>query len=247
MHWRALLLALLACACGGAAQAEEVVFYRCTDAQGGLLLQNQPCPKGMRQEKKRMQGVGRAPTYAPAAASVAVPAATPAAAGVAAPAAAAASGSAPGSDPASASTPANASATTAATPSDSPSPSAAVEAAPRLPPPPLYACVTREQQRYVGEVAEPEPRCVPLRTVGLDGSPDRTGGSACEVLRDHCDALPAADVCDAWKSYVAEAETHWRFAVSEHAEPLRQEFLRRQQLLDASSCNAPDPNATHPL
>ncbi|MFC6840336.1 hypothetical protein ACFQGW_11370 [Xanthomonas theicola] len=79
-----------------------------------------------------------------------------------------------------------------------------------------------------------------MPTTSLDGSPDKTGGSACEVLRDRCDALPEAGACDAWQNYVAEAETHWRFAVPEHAEPLRQEFLRRQQVLEASSCGAPD-------
>jgi len=202
------LAALLACA--GAAQAEQVVFYRCTDAHDNLTVQNQPCPKGMRQEKKLMQGVGRAqvPAAAPAATAAPVP-------------------------------PAPASAAVAATPDPAP-PQAPAEAAPRLPPPTLYACTTYEQQRYVGETAEPTPRCVPLRTMGLDGSPDRTGGSACEVLRDRCEALPEASACEAWQSYVAEAETHWRFATSEHAEQLRQEFLRRQQLLQASSCGAPD-------
>ena len=201
------LAALLACA--GAAQAEQVVFYRCTDAHDNLTVQNQPCPKGMRQEKKLMQGVGRAQ----------MPAATPVA-------------------PAAPIPPAPAPAAVAATPD--PAPPAPAETPPRLPPPTLYACTTYEQQRYIGETAEPTPRCVPLRTMGLDGSPDRTGGSACEVLRDRCEALPEAGACEAWQTYVAEAETHWRFATSEHAEQLRQEFLRRQQLLQASSCGAPD-------
>ena len=223
------LAALLACA--GAAHAEEVVFYRCTDAHGGLTLQNQPCPKGMRQEKKIMQGVGRAPAY--------VPSAAPAASSVPAPAPGAASAATAASAMTAAPTATAAPAATAPAASGPPSAPAAA-AAPRLPPPPLYACVTREQQRYVGEVAEPAPRCVPLRTVGLDGSPDKAGGSACEVFRDRCDALPEAATCDAWKSYVAEAETHWRFAVPEHAEQLRQEYVRRQQLLDASSCGAQD-------
>ena len=41
--------------------------------------------------------------------------------------------------------------------------------APALPPPPpLFQCATREGDRYLSEQAEPEPRCVPLRTVGLD-------------------------------------------------------------------------------
>lgn len=210
MRRGACLAALLACT--GAAQAEEVVFYRCTDAHDHLTVQNQPCPKGMRQEKKIMQGVGRAPAPAPAAAPAAPAAPAP--------------------------PPSPAPAPVAAPPDPPPAPA---ETAPRLPPPALYACTTYDQQRYVGEVAEPAPRCVPLRTRGLDGSPDRTGGSACEVLRDRCEALPEAGACDAWKSYVAEAETHWRFAVPEHAEQLRQEFLRRQQVLEASSCNAPAP------
>ncbi|WP_369978972.1 DUF4124 domain-containing protein [Xanthomonas bundabergensis] len=218
MRRGACLAALLACA--GAARAEDVVFYRCTDAHDHLTVQNQPCPKGMRQEKKVMQGVGRAPAQMPGVvpAAPAIPAAP-----------------APPTAPAPVPVPAPAPVATAPDP-----PPAPVETTPRLPPPTLYACTTYEQQRYVGEVAEPAPRCVPLRTMGLDGSPDKTGGSACEVLRDRCDALPEAGACDAWKSYVAEAETHWRFAVPEHAEQLRQEFLRRQQVLEASSCGAPD-------
>ncbi|KLD78521.1 DUF4124 domain-containing protein [Xanthomonas hyacinthi] len=208
MRRSACLAALLACA--GAAQAEQVVFYRCTDAHDNLTVQNQPCPKGMRQQKKIMQGVGRAPAQAPGVAPAAPAAPAP---------------------------PAPAPAPVAAPPDP---PTAPAQTAPRLPPPALYACTTYAQQRYVGEVAEPAPRCVPLRTTGLDGSPDKAGGSACEVLRDRCEALPEAGICEAWKSHVAEAETHWRFAVPEHAEQLRQEFLRRQQLLEASSCGAPD-------
>ncbi|MCC4594236.1 DUF4124 domain-containing protein [Xanthomonas campestris pv. phormiicola] len=218
MRGGACLAALLACA--GAAQAEQVAFYRCTDAYDNLTVQNQPCPKGMSQEKKIMQGVGRAPAQVPVAPPVAPAAPAP---------------------------PAPAPAAVAATPDPpAPPPAPPVPSAPRLPPPTLYACTTYEQQRYVGETAEPPPRCVPMRTMGLDGGPDKTGGSACEVLRDRCEALPEAGSCEAWKSYVAEAETHWRFAVPEHAEPLRQEFRRRQQVLDASSCGAPEQDASAP-
>ncbi|UKE69948.1 DUF4124 domain-containing protein [Xanthomonas cerealis pv. cerealis] len=204
------LAALLAGA--GAAHAEQVVFYRCTDAHDNLTVQNQPCPKGMRQQKKSMQGVGRVPAQGPAAAPVAPAAQVPVRAAV----------------------------PVTAPPDPPTAPTAPADAAPRPPPPPLYACTTYALQHYVGEVAEPAPRCVPLRTIGLDGSPDRTGGSACEMLRDRCEALPEAGACDAWKTHVAEAETHWRFATPEDAEPLRQEFLRRQQLLEASNCGAAD-------
>ncbi|MCW0454125.1 DUF4124 domain-containing protein [Xanthomonas sacchari] len=215
---RALCLAVVL-TCAGAAHAEPVVFYRCTDAQDNLTIQNQPCPKGMRQQKKIMQGVSSAALPAAIAAQPA-PSPPPARATTAA------------STTASADTPAAADA--AAAPPPPPPP-------PMLPPPPLYTCSTREQASYIGEVAEPPPRCVPLPTTDLDGGPNQAGGSACEVLRDQCQPLPAEQLCDAWKNYVAEAETHWRFAVPEHAEALHAEFERRQHLLEASNCGAEQP------
>ncbi|MET7141872.1 DUF4124 domain-containing protein [Xanthomonas sp. PPL139] len=210
---RALCLAALL-ACAGAAHAEPVVFYRCTDAQDNLTIQNMPCPKGMRQQKKIMQGVSSAALPTTLSAKP-VPSSPPA------------------------STP------TAVTPADAAAPvdttaAAAPPPPPKLPPPPLYTCTTREQASYIGEVAEPPPRCVPLHTTDLDGGPNQAGGSACEVLRDQCQPLPAEQLCDTWKNYVAEAETHWRFAVPEHAEALRAEFERRQHLLEASNCSAPE-------
>ena len=64
MRIRFALLGLLLCA--PLAIADEVVFYRCTDASGALTLQNMPCPKGEKQEKKVMQGVNSMPMAAPA-------------------------------------------------------------------------------------------------------------------------------------------------------------------------------------
>ncbi|MET0550725.1 MAG: DUF4124 domain-containing protein [Xanthomonas sp.] len=215
---RALCFAV-ALTCAGAAHAEPVVFYRCTDAQDNLTIQNMPCPKGMRQQKKIMQGVSSAALPSTLAAKPA-----------------------PSPPPASATTAAS---TTA--PADAPGTPDTVAAAPpplpALPPPPLYTCTTREQSSYIGEVAEPPPRCVPLNTTDLDGGPNQAGGSACEVLRDQCKPLPAEQLCETWKSYVAEAETHWRFAVPDHAEALRMEFERRQHLLEASNCGAQEQPA----
>jgi hypothetical protein len=57
MKW--LLPCLLALA--WPASAQEILIYRCTDTQGHLTVQNQPCPKGSRQEKRSMQ----TPTAAP--------------------------------------------------------------------------------------------------------------------------------------------------------------------------------------
>ncbi len=51
-----LLLGILPLACTPLAAA-EVVFYRCTDVQGALTIQNMPCPKGMQQKRKVMQAI----------------------------------------------------------------------------------------------------------------------------------------------------------------------------------------------
>lgn len=68
---QSLLLGVLWLA--GAAVAQETVFYKCTDANGAVTVQNgTPCAPGMRQEVRRVGGVQGA--AAPAARP---PAATP--------------------------------------------------------------------------------------------------------------------------------------------------------------------------
>lgn len=47
--------------------ATDVVIYRCTDVQGGLTVQNMPCPKGMQQTHKVMQPPEASPHPSPAA------------------------------------------------------------------------------------------------------------------------------------------------------------------------------------
>jgi len=66
-------LLLLACIAWPVA-AQEIAIYRCTDPQGALTVQNQPCPKGMRQEKKMMQTPAAAPLPALAPIPVRAPA-----------------------------------------------------------------------------------------------------------------------------------------------------------------------------
>ena len=45
----------LLCLLAAPTAAQDIAIYRCTAADGALTVQNQPCPKGMRQEKKLMQ------------------------------------------------------------------------------------------------------------------------------------------------------------------------------------------------
>ena len=69
---------LLLCLFAAPAAAQDIAIYRCTAADGALTVQNQPCPKGMRQEKKMMQTPRAQPLPAALAAPVAVPAPAPA-------------------------------------------------------------------------------------------------------------------------------------------------------------------------
>lgn len=77
-------LAWLLLLAASAAQADELVIYRCTDAAGALTVQNMPCPKGSKQQIKRMQSLATVPMTPPAPTPVA-PETTPAATSAATP------------------------------------------------------------------------------------------------------------------------------------------------------------------
>jgi hypothetical protein len=196
--------------------ADEVVFYRCTDASGALTLQNMPCPKGHKQEKKVMQSVSTVPM------------------GDTAPARPAPSSSSPPASVPSAATPVVPS---AQTPADSVADSGAEPAADkRLPPPVLFQCTTYDKDTYITEDVEPQSRCVPLRTVGLDGNPQTGAGEACEMMRDQCARVADGALCEAWKKRVGETEVAWRFARPGNEAKNKAEFERTQKIWRESAC-----------
>ena len=200
---------LLVVCCGFvpfATQAAEVVIYRCTDASGALTLQNAPCPKGMKQEQRTMQGVNTVP-MAPA----------PPASQAPAPAAPTAKPSPPAEQ------------------HPVPIPARNPDAS-RLPPPVLFQCTTYDKDTYVTEENEPASRCVSLRTTGLDGNPQAGAGQACEVVRDTCARVPDGGLCDAWKKRRDETEVAYRFARRENAEKKRAEYERVARILSESDC-----------
>ncbi|HVK50234.1 MAG TPA: DUF4124 domain-containing protein [Pseudoxanthomonas sp.] len=207
---RSALLVILGCLVFSA-HADEVAIYRCTDAGGAVTMQNMPCPKGMHQEKKLMQGITTVPMADKAAPAKSTPAAQP-----------------PSSKPVEMdlATPAADASDTASAPSD----------LTKLPPPKLFRCTTRESSTYVTEESEPPERCLPLRTVGLDGNPQTGAGNACEVVRDSCAPIPDEGLCAAWKKRHDEAEVAWRFTRPESEEKNRQEFERAQRILAESNC-----------
>ena len=207
MRIRFALLGLLLCA--PLAIADEVVFYRCTDASGALTLQNMPCPKGEKQEKKVMQGVNSMPMAAPA--STPRPAVAPHATVVA-----------PTTPPT------DAAALAAAQP--------VVPEAERLPPPVLFQCTTHDKDSYISEDAEPAPRCVVLRTIGLDGNPQHGAGEACVVVRDQCARVPDGALCEAWKKRLGETAVALRFGRPENQAKNHAEHQRVQDIVSHSTC-----------
>lgn len=188
------------------AAAQEIAIYRCTDAQGALTVQNQPCAKGMQQQKKLMQ-VPQAPPMPAAPAPAPLPPAPP-----------------PVDVPAAADTLLDSRALAPAKPVEKPAP------------PTLYACKRRDQTQYLAETLDDSEYCQPLQVVGLDGNPAGGAGQACEVIRDSCEAVPDAELCDAWQRRLGEAEDHWRFATPEHAGERQREFARIRELVAASRC-----------
>lgn len=190
--------------------ADDVVFYRCTDAAGHLTIQNSPCPKGMREEKKTMQGVGTVPMGTPAKPVTPTPVV---------PSRPEAVPDAPRTQP-------------AATVADD---------KPRLPPPVLFQCATYDRDSYITESSEPQKRCVPLRTVGLDGNQNTGAGQACDVVYDQCARVPDGALCEAWKKRLGETEVAWRFGRAENLQKNQAEFERVQRIVNESTCGAQAP------
>lgn len=215
MMMRTLLIGVMLLA--PSLQAEEVVFYRCTDAAGALTLQNMPCPKGDKQEKKTMQSVSTVPMGVPS---------TPAPVGAPA---------APPTAPTTEARPTPSPAPTAASGPAADSPAQAPDSK-RLPPPVLFQCTTHDKDTYITESAEPQSRCVALRTVGLDGNPRTGAGEACEIMRDTCARVPDGALCDAWKKRLGETEVSWRFAREKNVEKNKEEFERVQRIVGESEC-----------
>lgn len=236
----AIAAALLCCA--ARAHADEVVFYRCTDAAGALTVQNMPCPKGHKEERKVMQGVSSAPgsTATPVAPnSPTAPARSPAPPATAT--------TAPPAAPAKAASPADAGAVPpavvdSANPATDSDPAARPSDEAPLPPPILFQCTTYDKGSYLTESDEPQSRCVALRTVGLDGNPQSGAGEACEMVHDQCARVPDEGLCDAWKKRLGETEVAWRFARTGNEQKNQQEFERVQKIWRESACGRPAQN-----
>ncbi|KAF1712513.1 hypothetical protein CSC70_03090 [Pseudoxanthomonas kalamensis DSM 18571] len=197
--------------------ATDVVIYRCTDAAGQLTLQNEPCGAGMHEEKRTVSSVNTVPMD-----NLPARPATPS----------------PAAPPVPATQAGSAVLDTAAAPSSPPE--APPPAENRLPPPVIFSCTAPDTGgSYITESDQPQSRCVPLRTVGLDGNPQTGAGQACEIVHDVCARVPDEQLCETWRKRLSETEVAWRFGRAENAAKNRAEFERVQRILAESTCSGP--------
>lgn len=110
----------------------------------------------------------------------------------------------------------------------------AADDADRPPPPPIFRCTVYDGDSYLSEDEEVPPRCLPLRTVGLDGNPATGAGQACEVVRDTCARVADGAACEAWRRHAREAESRWRFAHPDNAERRQAEYERMARIVSES-------------
>lgn len=198
--------------------AQDMVFYKCTNAKGEVSMQNgTPCAPGMKQEIRRIGEVRTVP----------VPAKKP---------------EAPPPPP----QPVYGEFVLVSGPNMKRQP--APEAAALPPPPPLFQCTTWEGDTYFGETEASEPRCIPLQVTGIGGAANLGAGSACEMKTDTCTATPAEQLCDAWLRRLDEAEFKLKYASRDDELERKRAFDAIDAKIKASSCSpvAPEPPAQDP-
>ena len=104
-----------------------------------------------------------------------------------------------------------------------------------VPPPALFQCRTWDDRDYLGDTAEPASTCVPVESVGIDGSSQLAAGTTCEMRRDACTAVPAEQLCATWKKRVDEAEFRWKFGGGRN-DDRKAEFDRLAKVYRDSTC-----------
>lgn len=123
----------------------------------------------------------------------------------------------------------------AATPPPStPPPPPAVPVA-RTAPPPLFQCRSWDDRDYLGDTPEPPATCVPVQSMGIDGTTASAAGTSCEMRRDACTAVPADKLCTVWKKRVDEAEFRWKVGGGRD-DDRKAEFDRLARIYRESTC-----------
>lgn len=123
----------------------------------------------------------------------------------------------------------------AATPPPSTPPPAPAAPLARIEPPPLFQCRSWDDRDYFADTAEPPATCVPVQSMGIDGTTASAAGASCEMRRDACTAVPADKLCAVWKKRVDEAEFRWKFGGGRD-DDRKVEFDRLARTYRGSTC-----------
>ncbi len=234
-------------------------IYRCTDAKGALTVQNSACPAGSKSQKLEVQGVasmplpGNAPSAPAATQATAAATSTPAPREATRPIEQARSGALTlppqeeaqtlqtiggmtliedptlHKDDAAADALAGRGNATAVT--EGPAGTVTGTA-----PPILFQCTTHDSGTYLTEDNNPQSRCAPVRTVGLDGNAFSGAGKACQVIYDVCARVPDQRLCSAWKKRLGETEVAFRYAKPENLAQNKVDFERVQRIVKDAGC-----------
>ncbi len=193
-----------------ASAAPSNVIYRCTAPSGAVALQDDPCPRGHREETREVAAFAPVPSPAP-----------------------------PPSEPMpadGASTDAKADATAAARGGAATPTISAGEAPPSRPaflPPPLWRCTDPDGRSRLAEVYDPQPRCVPLSMLGVDLSrAPPSAATLCRTVEDDCVELGGDAACAAWAERLDAAESALRSAFSDTQAERRRERDRAKAVID---------------
>jgi hypothetical protein len=233
-------------------------IYRCTDARGEMTVQNAPCPKGSRQDKREVREVTSMPLPGKASAArdtpltpVATPLATNASAGPAEDLRTSDIALPPPATPQTLQTingmsliqdPSlhrdDAAADALAGRGNNTADAAQAGSVTGSAPPILFQCTTYDSGTYLTEDAEPQSRCAPLKTVGLDGNPFTGAGKACQVIHDVCARVPDQGLCGAWKKRLGETEVAARYARPENEARNKADYQRVLRIVTDAGCVA---------
>lgn len=224
------------------AAQEPVVIYRCTAADGSVIIQNdRPCPSGTTQRDRRVvQPAPTAPVPPPAVAAPDPGLPVPAGGSSLIEVGPNPTGRLP--------VPAQGPGLPATGPATLPVPRATDVPAPTSlavpplasptdepPPPPLYECRTVDGATYLSEVPNPAPRCAALRATGLGGV-GTPAGTACEMVSDRCEAVPAPVLCERWRQRLEQMDRALTFGRLDERETATVEIDRIRSIVEDSTC-----------
>jgi len=221
-----ICLAALALLTALPVSANEDIVFRCTDANAKVTVQDAPCPSGTAQIIQR-RGASSASRASTALGDSPVPAA--AAVLDSDQLDASATGAAAGSGEAILDSDvlrARAIADASAVPD-------------RPPPPVIFRCTSSGGGQYFHEYEAAPSHCTVLPIAGLGGGVAPYNAASCEVVRDACSEVELAQRCGAWQQRLRDARGRESFAAADAQPKARDERLRVQAVLEASSCAVP--------